>query len=140
MTELSKEERNAVFVDLVTEVSELVDLSYKKILSGEYYEIPDFEKVIEKRNLNEEECELLTNLFTEPFSEIIELHEGDESLKEKYSFLNVDQIKKLVELLDALVVASVSKYTDEQPEFQELKENMEKLVENEKEKAQQEEQ
>ena len=48
MTELSKEERNAVFVDLVTEVSELVDLSYKKILSGEYYEIPDFEKVIEK--------------------------------------------------------------------------------------------
>ena len=59
---------------------------------------------------------------------------------EKYSFLNDKQVKKLAKLLDALVVASVSKYTDQQPEFQELKENMKKLVENEKEKAQQEEQ
>ena len=140
MTELTPEQRNAIFVDLVTEVSELIDQCYKKILSDEDFKTPDFEGLISKRNLNEEECELLTNLFTEPFSEIIELSEGDDSLKEKYSFLNNKQVKKLAKLLDALVVASVSKYTDQQPEFQELKENMKKLVENEKEKAQQEEQ
>ena len=140
MTELTPEQRNAIFVDLVTEVSELIDQCYKKILSDEDFKTPDFEGLISKRNLNEEECELLTNLFTEPFSEIIELSEGDDSLKEKYSFLNDKQVKKLAKLLDALVVASVSKYTDQQPEFQELKENMKKLVENEKEKAQQEEQ
>ena len=109
-------------------------------MSDEDFETPDFEGLINKRDLNEEECELFTNLFTEPFSEIIELSEGDDSLKEKYSFLNDKQVKKLAKLLDALVVASVSKYTDQQPEFQELKENMKKLVENEKEKAQQEEQ
>ncbi len=50
------------------------------------------------------------------------------------------KVKSMAKLLDALVVASVSVYTDKQPEFQELKENMKKLVENEKEKAQQEEQ
>jgi hypothetical protein len=140
MTELTPEQRNAIFIDLVAEVSELIDQCYKKILSDEDFETPDFEGLINKRNLNEEECELFTNLFTEPFSEIIELSEGDDSLKEKYSFLNDKQVKKLAKLLDALVVASVSKYTDQQPEFQELKENMKKLVENEKEKAQQEEQ
>jgi hypothetical protein len=139
MTELTPEQRNAIFIDLVAEVSELIDQCYKKILSDEDFETPDFEGLINKRNLNEEECELFTNLFTEPFSEIIELSEGDDSLKEKYSFLNDKQVKKLAKLLDALVVASVSKYTDQQPEFQELKENMKKLVENEKEKAQQEE-
>ena len=140
MTKLTPEQRNAIFIDLVAEVSELIDQCYKKILSDEDFETPDFEGLINKRNLNEEECELFTNLFTEPFSEIIELSEGDDSLKEKYSFLNDKQVKKLAKLLDALVVASVSKYTDQQPEFQELKENMKKLVENEKEKAQQEEQ
>ena len=140
MTELTPEQRNAIFIDLVAEVSELIDQCYKKILCDEDFETPDFEGLINKRNLNEEECELFTNLFTEPFSEIIELSEGDDSLKEKYSFLNDKQVKKLAKLLDALVVASVSKYTDQQPEFQELKENMKKLVENEKEKAQQEEQ
>jgi len=140
MTELTPEQRNAIFIDLVAEVSELIDQCYKKILSDEDFETPDFEGLINKRDLNEEECELFTNLFTEPFSEIIELSEGDDSLKEKYSFLNDKQVKKLAKLLDALVVASVSKYTDQQPEFQELKENMKKLVENEKEKAQQEEQ
>ena len=140
MTELTPEQRNAIFIDLVAEVSELIDQCYKKILSDEDFETPDFEGLINKRDLNEEECELFTNLFTEPFSEIIELSEGDDSLKEKYSFLNDKQVKKLVKLLDDLVVASVSKYTDQQPEFQELKENMKKLVENEKEKAQQEEQ
>ena len=140
MTELTPEQRNAIFIDLVAEVSELIDQCYKKILSDEDFETPDFEGLINKRNLNEEECELFTNLFTEPFSEIIELSEGDDSLKEKYSFLNDKQVKKLAKLLDALVVASVSKYTDQQPEFQELKENMKKLVENEKEKAQQEKQ
>jgi hypothetical protein len=139
MTELTPEQRNAIFIDLVAEVSELIDQCYKKILSDEDFETPDFEGLINKRDLNEEECELFTNLFTEPFSEIIELSEGDDSLKEKYSFLNDKQVKKLAKLLDALVVASVSKYTDQQPEFQELKENMKKLVENEKEKAQQEE-
>ena len=140
MTELTPEQRNAIFIDLVAEVSELIDQCYKKILSDEDFETPDFEGLINKRDLNEEECELFTNLFTEPFSEIIELSEGDDSLKEKYSFLNDKQVKKLAKLLDALVVASVSKYTDQQPEFQELKENIKKLVENEKEKAQQEEQ
>ena len=140
MTKLTPEQRNAIFIDLVAEVSELIDQCYKKILSDEDFETPDFEGLINKRNLNEEECELFTNLFTEPFSEIIELSEGDDSLKEKYSFLNDKQVKKLAKLLDALVVASVSKYTDQQPEFQELKENMKKLVENEKEKAQQEKQ
>ena len=139
MTKLTPEQRNAIFIDLVAEVSELIDQCYKKILSDEDFETPDFEGLINKRDLNEEECELFTNLFTEPFSEIIELSEGNDSLKEKYSFLNDKQVKKLAKLLDALVVASVSKYTDQQPEFQELKENMKKLVENEKEKAQQEE-
>ena len=42
-------------------------------------------------------------------------------------------------MLDALVSAFVSEYTEQQPEFQELKEKFKKISdENEKEKAQQE--
>jgi FtsZ-binding cell division protein ZapB len=46
----------------------------------------------------------------------------------------------LISVLDALVTACVSGYTELQPEFQELKEKMRKIAENEKEEAHQEEQ
>ena len=103
--------------------------------------MPNFVEPIKRKPLNEKQTDLIVEVFTEPFLELYKLDEGeDESLNEKYEWLSDEKRNKLISVLDALVTACVSEYTELQPEFQELKENFRKIAENEKEKAQQEEQ
>tara|TARA_Y100000592_G_scaffold90041_1_gene148138 strand:+ start:768 stop:1172 length:405 start_codon:yes stop_codon:yes gene_type:complete len=123
--------------DFISELSEMVDLTYQKIIDGKKYDIPNFEEAIQKRTLSVQQVEVITEVFTEPFAELHRIEEDDE-LALKYSWLSEDKRKKLIEVLDALVSAFVSEYTEQQPEFQELKEKFRKIAENEKEEAQQE--
>tara|TARA_Y100001938_G_C7920624_1_gene344293 strand:+ start:143 stop:547 length:405 start_codon:yes stop_codon:yes gene_type:complete len=123
--------------DFISELSEMVDLTYQKIIDGKKYDIPNFEEAIQKRTLTAQQVEVITEVFTEPFAELHRIEEDDE-LALKYSWLSEDKRKKLIEVLDALVSAFVSEYTEQQPEFQELKEKFRKIAENEKEEAQQE--
>jgi hypothetical protein len=126
--------------DFISELSEMVDLTYQKIIDGKKYDIPNFEEAIQKRTLTAQQVEVITEVFTEPFAELHKIEE-DAELALKYSWLSEDKRKKLIEVLDALVSAFVSEYTEQQPEFQELKEKFRKISEeNEKEKAQQEKQ
>ena len=124
--------------DFISELSEMVDLTYQKIIDGKKYDIPNFEQAIQKRTLTAQQVEVITEVFTEPFAELHKIEE-DAELALKYSWLSEDKRKKLIEVLDALVSAFVSEYTEQQPEFQELKEKFRKISEeNEKEEAQQE--
>ena len=124
--------------DFISELSEMVDLTYQKIIDGKKYDIPNFEEAIQKRTLTIQQVEVITEVFTEPFAELHKIEE-DAELALKYSWLSEDKRKKLIEVLDALVSAFVSEYTEQQPEFQELKEKFRKISEeNEKEEAQQE--
>ena len=124
--------------DFISELSEMVDLTYQKIIDGKKYDIPNFEEAIQKRTLTAQQVEVITEVFTEPFAELHRIEE-DAELALKYSWLSEDKRKKLIEVLDALVSAFVSEYTEQQPEFQELKEKFRKISEeNEKEEAQQE--
>jgi hypothetical protein len=126
--------------DFISELSEMVDLTYQKIIDGKKYDIPNFEEAIQKRTLTAQQVEVITEVFTEPFAELHKIEE-DAELALKYSWLSEDKRKKLIQVLDALVSAFVSEYTEQQPEFQELKEKFRKISEeNEKEKAQQEKQ
>jgi hypothetical protein len=65
-----------------------------------------------------------------------DLIEGNEELEKKYSFLSTEKRKSIVSVLDALVNSCLSVYTDTQPDFQDLKENIRKLAKDEKEEAQ----
>jgi hypothetical protein len=132
-------EKEVAYVeDFISELSEMVDLTYQKIIDGKKYDIPNFEEAIQKRTLTAQQVEVITEVFTEPFAELHKIEE-DAELALKYSWLSEDKRKKLIEVLDALVSAFVSEYTEQQPEFQELKEKFRKISEeNEKEEAQQE--
>ena len=134
-------EKEVAYVeDFINELSEMIDETYKKIIDGKKYDIPNFEEAIQKRTLTIQQVEVITEVFTEPFAELHRIEE-DAELALKYSWLSEDKRKKLIEVLDALVSAFVSEYTEHQPEFQELKEKFRKISEeneNEKEKTQQE--
>jgi translation elongation factor EF-G len=133
-------EKEVAYVeDFINELSEMIDETYKKIIDGKKYDIPNFEEAIQKRTLTIQQVEVITEVFTEPFAELHRIEEDDE-LALKYSWLSEDKRKKLIEVLDALVSSLISEYTEQQPEFQELKENFRKIAENEKEEAQQEKQ
>jgi hypothetical protein len=133
-------EKEVAYVeDFIKELSEMVDETYKKIIDGKKYDIPNFEEAIQKRTLTVQQVEVINEVFTEPFAELHRIEEDDE-LALKYSWLSEDKRKKLIEVLDALVSSLISEYTEQQPEFQELKENFRKIAENEKEEAQQEKQ
>lgn len=135
------DEKELAYVeDFINELSEIVDSTYQKIIDGKNYVIPNFEEAIQKRTLTVQQVEVITEVFTEPFAELHRIEE-DAELALKYSWLSEDKRKKLIEVLDALVSAFVSEYTEQQPEFQELKEKFRKISEeNEKEEAQQEKQ
>ena len=134
-------EKELAYVEsVVDELTELLDGCYQNILDDKKFEMPDFEKPLKRKELNGEQTDLIVEVFTEPFLELYKLDEGeDEELNKKYDWLSEEKRNKLISVLDALVTACVSEYTEMQPEFQELKENIRKIVENEKEKAQQEE-
>ena len=59
----------------------------------------------------------------------------NEKLNKQYEWLVEDKRKKLISVMDSLVTACVSEYTEMQPEFQELKEKFRKIAENEKEET-----
>ena len=126
---------------VVNELSEMLDGCYQNILDDKDFEMPNFEEPLKRKILNEKQTDLIVNVFTEPFLELYKLDEGeDEELNKKYDWLSEEKRNKLISVIDALVTACVSEYTEMQPEFQELKENFRKIAENEKEKAQQEKQ
>ena len=126
---------------VINELSEMLDDCYQSILDDKEFEMPDFVKPLKRKKMNEKQTDLIVNVFTEPFLELYKLDEGeDEELNKKYDWLSEEKRNKLISVIDALVTACVSEYTELQPEFQELKENFRKIAENEKEKAQQEKQ
>ena len=131
----------AYFEDTVNELTENLEKAIDSIYNDKEFEVPNFDAVLEKRTLNVEQAEMLSDFFAEPFAELYKLEEGDDKeLNEKYSWLSVEKRNKLISVMDTLVKSCVSVYTELQPEFQELKENFRKIAENEKEKAQQEKQ
>ena len=131
----------AYFEDTVNELTENLEKAIDSIYNDKEFEMPNFDAVLEKRTLNIEQAEMLSDFFTEPFAELYKVDEGeDKELNEKYEWLSDAKRKKLISVMDTLVKSCVSVYTELQPEFQELKENFRKIAENEKEKAQQEKQ
>ena len=135
-------EKELAYVEsVVDELTELLDGCYQNILDDKDFEMPNFDEPLQRKPLNEKQTDLIVEIFTEPFLELYKLDEGDdEKLNEQYEWLSEEKRNKLISVLDALVTACVSEYTEMQPEFQELKENFRKIAENEKEKAQQEKQ
>tara|TARA_R100001509_G_scaffold102946_1_gene60522 strand:- start:40 stop:453 length:414 start_codon:yes stop_codon:yes gene_type:complete len=126
---------------VVDELTELLDGCYQNILDGKDFEMPNFNEPLKRKTLSGKQTDIIVEVFTEPFLELYKLDEGeDEELNKKYEWLSEEKRNKLISVIDALVTACVSEYTELQPEFQELKENFRKIAENEKEKAQQEEQ
>lgn len=131
----------AYFEDTVNELTENLEKAIDSIYNDKEFEMPNFDAVLEKRTLNIEQAEMLSDFFTEPFAELYKVDEGeDKELNEKYEWLSDGKRKKLISVMDTLVKSCVSVYTELQPEFQELKENFRKIAENEKEEAQQAEQ
>tara|TARA_R100000231_G_scaffold21540_1_gene20740 strand:- start:33 stop:446 length:414 start_codon:yes stop_codon:yes gene_type:complete len=131
----------AYFEDTVNELTENLEKAIDSIYNDKEFEMPNFDAVLEKRTLNIEQAEMLSDFFTEPFAELYKVDEGeDKELNEKYEWLSDTKRKKLISVMDTLVKSCVSVYTELQPEFQELKENFRKIAENEKEEAQQAEQ
>ena len=131
----------AYFEDTVNELTENLEKAIDSIYNDKEFKVPNFDAVLEKRTLNVEQAEMLSDFFAEPFAELYKLEEGDDKeLNEKYSWLSVEKRNKLISVMDTLVKSCVSVYTELQPEFQELKENFRKIAENEKEEAHQEEQ
>ena len=128
----------AYFEDTVNELTENLEKAIDSIYNDKEFEMPNFDAVLEKRTLNIEQAEMLSDFFTEPFAELYKVDEGeDKELNEKYEWLSDAKRKKLISVMDTLVKSCVSVYTELQPEFQELKENFRKIAENEKEEAQQ---
>jgi|TARA_X000001388_G_scaffold77167_1_gene76803 rubrerythrin len=128
----------AYFEDTVNELTENLEKAIDSIYNDEEFEMPNFDAVLEKRTLNIEQAELLSDFFAEPFAELYKVDDGeDKELNEKYQWLSEGKRKKLISVMDTLVKSCVSVYTELQPEFQELKENFRKIAENEKEEAQQ---
>ena len=135
-------EKELAYVEsVVDELTELLDGCYQNILDDKDFEMPNFDEPLQRKPLNEKQTDLIVEIFTEPFAEIYRLEDGDdEKLNEQYEWLSEEKRKKLISVLDALVTACVSGYTELQPEFQDLKEKMRKIAENEKEEAHQKEQ
>ena len=135
-------EKEIAYVEaVIDELSESLNKCYHNILDEKEFETPDFEKIITKRNLSEEQLEFASDVFSQPFAELYEVDSGEnEELTKKYEWLSEEKRKKLISVLDALVTACVSGYTELQPEFQELKEKMRKIAENEKKEAHQKKQ
>ena len=129
----------AYFEDTVNELTENLEKAIDSIYNDKEFEMPNFDAVLEKRTLNIEQAEMLSDFFTEPFAELYKVDEGeDKELNEKYEWLSDGKRKKLISVMDTLVKSCVSMYTEMQPEFQELKENFRKIAENEKEETHQE--
>ena len=123
---------------VITELSEMIDLCFKKIIDNKKFETPNFDEVLKRKTLSQSQAELIVSVFSDPYNELHDLDQGDDKkLNEKYEWLSTRKRKKLISVLDALVKACVSEYTELQPEFQELKENFRKIAENEKEETQQ---
>ena len=129
----------AYFEDTVNELTENLEKAIDCIYNDKEFEMPNFDAVLEKRTLNIEQAEMLSDFFTEPFAELYKVDEGeDKELNEKYEWLSDGKRKKLISVMDALVKSCVLVYTELQPEFQELKENFRKIADNEKEETHQE--
>ena len=133
---MNEKQREVYLIDLIEEISENIESAYQRILNDEEFVMPDFESIIKKRDITEKECEMVCSAFSQPFNEMHDLIEGNEELEKKYSFLSAEKRKSIVSVLDALVNSCLSVYTDTQPDFQDLKENIRKLAKDEKEEAQ----
>ena len=126
---------------VITELSEMIDLCFKKIIDDKKFETPNFDEVLKRKKLSQSQAELIVSVFSDPYNELHDLDQGDDKkLNEKYEWLSTRKRKKLISVLEALVMSCLSEYTELQPEFQELKENIRKISENEKEKAHQKKQ
>jgi len=134
-------EKEIAYVEsLVNELTDALDGCYQNILDGKDFKLPNFEEIIKNRKVSDEQAEFITNVFSQPLAELYEVDAGEnEKLNKQYEWLVEDKRKKLISVMDSLVTACVSEYTEMQPEFQELKEKFRKISEeNEKEEAQQE--
>ena len=126
---------------VITELSEMIDLCFKKIIDDKNFESPNFDEVLKRKKLSQDQAELIVSVFSDPYNELHDLDQGDDkNLNEKYDWLSTRKRKKLISVLEALVMSCLSEYNELQPEFQELKENIRKISENEKEKAHQKKQ
>jgi dGTP triphosphohydrolase len=130
-------EKEIAYVEsLVNELTDALDGCYQNILDGKDFELPNFEKIIKNRKVSDEQAEFITNVFSQPLAELYEVDAGEnEKLNKQYEWLVEDKRKKLISVMDSLVTACVSEYTEMQPEFQELKEKFRKIAENEKEET-----
>ena len=130
-------EKEIAYVEsLVNELTDALDGCYQNILEGKDFELPNFEQIIKNRKVSDEQAEFITNVFSQPLAELYEVDAGEnEKLNKQYEWLVEDKRKKLISVMDSLVTACVSEYTEMQPEFQELKEKFRKIAENEKEET-----
>tara|TARA_Y100000004_G_C8777356_1_gene353399 strand:- start:39 stop:449 length:411 start_codon:yes stop_codon:yes gene_type:complete len=130
-------EKEIAYVEsLVNELTDALDGCYQNILDGKDFELPNFEQIIKNRKVSDEQAEFITNVFSQPLAELYEVDSGEnEKLNKQYEWLVEDKRKKLISVMDSLVTACVSEYTEMQPEFQELKEKFRKIAENEKEET-----
>ena len=130
-------EKEIAYVEsLVNELTDALDGCYQNILDGKDFELPNFEQIIKNRKVSDEQAEFITNVFSQPLAELYEVDAGEnEKLNKQYEWLVEDKRKKLISVMDSLVTACVSEYTEMQPEFQELKEKFRKIAENEKEET-----
>ena len=130
-------EKEIAYVEsLVNELTDALDGCYQNILDGKDFQLPNFEEIIKNRKVSDEQAEFITNVFSQPLAELYEVDAGEnEKLNKQYEWLVEDKRKKLISVMDSLVTACVSEYTEMQPEFQELKEKFRKIAENEKEET-----
>ena len=118
---------------VVNELTDSLNDCYKDIIDGKKFESPDFVSIIKNKEMSGEQIEFITNVFSQPLAELYEVDSGEnKKLNEQYKWLSESKRKKLISVTDLLVKACVSEYTEHQPEFQELKENIRKIAENEK--------
>ena len=68
----------AYFEDTVNELAENLENAIDSIYNDKEFEVPNFDAVLEKRTLNVEQAEMLSDFFAEPFAELYKLEEGDD--------------------------------------------------------------
>ena len=90
-----KEKELAYAESVITELSEMIDLCFKKIIDDKKFKTPNFDEVLKRKKLSQDQAELIVSVFSDPYNELHDLDQGDDkNLNEKYDWLSTRKRKK----------------------------------------------
>ena len=71
---------------VITELSEMIDLCFKKIIDNKKFETPNFDEVLKRKTLSQSQAELIVSVFSDPYNELHDLEHKFRAQLEESSY------------------------------------------------------